>query len=264
MSYAVPHRPHRQFRLGRQRRRPISHIPHLSAMRVTMKTQPAVTEVDYHKALRQPLGAMLNDQLGDCTCAGIYHGMQTWTANAGPRQLTEPDSCVQQLYETCGYVPGNPATDQGANEADLLGRLLKTGIPMADGTHDPLLGVFEVDLHNANDMLWAMAECGFVYLGIDFLASYTETPGATWGVTTSPDVEGGHCTISGKGSLDTGIEAQSWGEFYEYPWGAVRQTCEEAYALISKRWVEATGKTPFGMSLDQLQASAEATLRALA
>ena len=74
------------------------------------------------------LGPMLNNDLGDCTCAAIGHVVQAWTAEKGA-QVILPDSDILAAYEgACGYVPGDPSTDQGGVELDVLNYYRKTGV----------------------------------------------------------------------------------------------------------------------------------------
>ena len=73
---------------------------------------------DYLSAVKVPWGYMLNDTLGDCTCADTGHSLMLRTANAS--QIVVPsDADIEKLYEHFGYVPGNPATDQGVTEDDI-------------------------------------------------------------------------------------------------------------------------------------------------
>jgi len=62
-------------------------------------------------------GMMLNDLLGICTIAACGHALQVFTKGA----ITEPDVTVASYYSKwCGYVVGDPATDQGGNEETVL------------------------------------------------------------------------------------------------------------------------------------------------
>ena len=69
-----------------------------------------------------------NDTLGDCTAAAAAHMIQCWTANAGDA-FTPADAQVIAAYSATGhYVLGNPATDQGAVELDVLSFWRQQGI----------------------------------------------------------------------------------------------------------------------------------------
>ncbi len=73
------------------------------AAKPTLPPPPAA--VDYTKGMPTDLGMMLNDSLGDCTCAAYYHARQVWTFNTG-KMVTEPDGDVEDLYvKACGYDP---------------------------------------------------------------------------------------------------------------------------------------------------------------
>ena len=62
-------------------------------------------------------GMMLNATLGCCTVSAVGHALQVWTRG----KTTVPDSTILSYYEKwCGYVQGDPATDRGGVELDVL------------------------------------------------------------------------------------------------------------------------------------------------
>lgn len=74
------------------------------------------------------LGLMMNDTLGDCTCASAGHMIQQWTAADGA-QIILPDSAILAAYEAlCGYRQGDPSTDAGGIELDVLNGWRQQGI----------------------------------------------------------------------------------------------------------------------------------------
>lgn len=74
------------------------------------------------------LGLMMNDTLGDCTCASAGHMIQQWTAADGA-QIILPDSAILAAYEAlCGYRLGDPSTDAGGIELDVLNGWRQQGI----------------------------------------------------------------------------------------------------------------------------------------
>ena len=126
------------LKLGRKPRTYSPLIPHYSAL-LAGKTPSPPAEIHYAQDLVN-IGMMMNDTIGDCCCCGIAHARQVWTRCALNDQRTTPDPLVEQLYETVGgYVPGDPSTDQGCNEQDLLTYCLKTGAPIAEGAVNKLL-----------------------------------------------------------------------------------------------------------------------------
>ena len=224
---------------------------------------PLPSALSWLHGMPAELGIMLNGptpgdpaalQLGDCTVAGLTHARQVWTHAATGQMVTLPDDYVLKLYEEgCGYVLGNESTDQGGNEQQLLAFCQQTGIPTPTGP-DRLLGFVELDVSNTEDIKRAIAEGGVVYLGINIPEAWCEAPvGSTWDVTDSPS-EGGHCIIGAAYDADV-ILVVSWGTTWPVTWPAFSQVCDEAYLLADRTWIEATGKTPFGMSLADLDAA---------
>src|ERR1700675_4530505 len=62
-------------------------------------------------------GMMMNDTLGDCTIAACGHALQVFTGG----KINEPDATIESYYSKwCGYVPGDPSTDNGGVELDVL------------------------------------------------------------------------------------------------------------------------------------------------
>src|SRR5271157_3954546 len=62
-------------------------------------------------------GMMMNDTLGDCTIAACGHALQVFTGG----KITESDKMIESYYSKwCGYVIGDPTTDNGGVELDVL------------------------------------------------------------------------------------------------------------------------------------------------
>src|ERR1700679_451448 len=85
----------------------------------TATLPPPPPAVDWTKGVTA-WGDMLNDELGDCTIAGLGHAVQIWTVNAS-KEITVLDAQVLSAYENwCGYNPSDPSTDQGGIELNVL------------------------------------------------------------------------------------------------------------------------------------------------
>ena len=190
--------------------------------------------------------------IGDCTCAGVYHARQIWTLNTGTED-TQPDANALALYEAVGgYNPSDPSTDQGANEQTVLSYLLQTGAPLADGTTDKITAFFEVDPRNQDDIKTVINECGVCYIGFDVPEGIDETPGATWTLDENAAIEGGHCVILVGYTPDYFI-CVSWGNIYKMEPSFFSYYTDEAYALVDSTWIAKTGKTPLGLSQQDLE-----------
>jgi hypothetical protein len=250
------------FKLGRKARAYRPHVPHLSALLAGRKLAAPPASVDYTSALPANLGMFLNDSLGDCTCAAVYHALQVWSANANPPIDTEPDSNVQALYEqACGYKPSDPSTDQGGVEQDVLTYLLNTGAPIgANGSQRQKIAAFvEVDPRNTDDVKTAINDCGLVYIGFN-VPTYlmSSGPPTVWDVNPSGDqtIEGGHAVVLA-GYDATGLKVISWGQVYTMTWAFFAAFVDEVYALVDEMWVQKkNGVTVLGMTLAQLSQQA--------
>lgn len=248
----------RLYKLGCRPRRRDPRVPHYSAITAGVLLPEPPAAVHNGAGMPSNLGVMLNDRLGDCTCAGFYHALQLWSFVARKALVTEPDVDVEDLYEqACGYVPGNPSTDQGGVEQDVLGFLLNTGAPMGpDGAQRHKITAFvEVDPAKPIDIRRTIADCGLVYIGFAVPAYMPETAGATWDVDPSGDqtIVGGHCVIL-VGYDAEGLDVISWGNTYRMTWAFFAKFVDEAYAIADPWWIEATGKTPAGLTLATLEA----------
>jgi len=98
-----------------------------TALLVKRALPPAPRSVDWTAKIRSwPMFS--NDTLGDCTAAAAAHMIQCWTANAS-HAFTPTNVQVIAAYSATGhYVPGNPSTDSGAVELDVLNFWRQQGI----------------------------------------------------------------------------------------------------------------------------------------
>lgn len=246
--------------LGRLPRKRNPRVPHLSALlagrRATLSPPP--TQVDYTSVLPADLGMFGNDRLGDCTCAAVYHALQVWTANANPPIDTEPDAEAVSLYElACGYNPADPNTDQGGVEQDVLQYILLAGAPVASGAHR-ISAFVEVDPSNQSDVKLAINDCGLAYIGFNVPDYAMQTVGQLWDVRPgTPNIIGGHAVVLA--AYDTvGPTCITWGKLQKMTWAFFEAFTDEAYMIADADFVKATGISPAGYSLVELEAQMEA------
>jgi hypothetical protein len=208
---------------------------------------PVPTSVDYSgKVSSWPV--YLNDSLGDCTIAAAGHMIEQWTANSGA-QATPQDSDILSAYEAItGYTPGNPSTDSGAVELDVLNYWRNTGI----AGHK--IGAFTEVPPKMTDHVKAAAYLfGGLYIGIQLPVS-AQTQGV-WDVVSGPDSEpgswGGHAVEIC--SLDANaLTCITWGQKRRMTWAFWNAYVDEAYAIISQDFMEGNGETPDGFDLEML------------
>jgi len=196
-------------------------------------------------------GEMLNDQLGDCTIAACGHAVQIWSLNASGTEITVPDSEIETIYEKwCGYVPGDPNTDNGGVELDVLGDWLHNGF----AGHN-LAAYASVNPANLGEVRQAINLFGGVYIGINLPLSAQNQN--IWYPVSGPDSVpgswGGHAVfVPAYGS--SGLTAISWGEPLSMTNGFWTEYVEEVYALLSPVFIRSNTEAPSGFNMAALEA----------
>jgi hypothetical protein len=243
---------HHTVRLGKK---PVRHDPRtLCVAKYVKSLPPPPPSVDWSKPVSFPCGFFLNDQLGDCTCAGPAHAVQVVTANASPPEVTVADADVLAMYEgSCGYVPGNPATDQGGDELTVLGYWRKHGI----GTSGHKIDAFAaVNVLNSQEVMQGLDLFGFLYIGILLPVSAQAQVGGVWDVDPtsagSPGSWGGHCVIIVQADPN-GLTCITWGALQRMTWAFWNRYVDEAYVVLTPEWISADSRAPSGFDLATLQ-----------
>jgi hypothetical protein len=209
--------------------------------------------VDYTKGIKA-WGMMLNDSLGNCTCAACGHAIQAWTANAS-KEATVPDSAILAAYEAfCGYDTRDPSTDQGGVELDVLNGFRKTGV----GGHK-ITAYAALTPKNATQAKEALDLFGLLYVGANLpLAAQKQK---VWDVPANgkltgkykPGSWGGHAFIVVAYDA-AGLTIVTWGQLVKVTWAWFFAYVEEAYCLLSPDWIEKNGSAPCGFKVSELLA----------
>lgn len=255
---------HVAFKFGRLHRTYDPRIPHLSALLAGQALTPPPPTVDWTKGMPSNLGMMLNDTLGDCTCAAVYHAMQVWTFNAGGKAVTQPDSDVEKLYIlACGYNPKVSGEGPGGNEQHVLTYWLQKGAPTGPNgaTTEKIAAFVEVDPRNQDDVKRTINDCGVAYIGFNVPQSVQppgQPPPAVWNyVPSQSTIIGGHAVVLA-GYSAQGARVISWGQYYTMTWQFFAHFVDEVYAIADAEWVASKGTTPAGFTLAQLEAQMQA------
>jgi hypothetical protein len=252
------------YKLGRLRRAYDPRVPHLSALLAGTTPPPLPPSKDWTTGMPTSLGMMLNDKLGDCTCAAFYHALQVWTFNTSTMD-TESDKDVEQLYiQACGYNPDVPGEGPGGNEQHVLRYIMRTGAPTgpSGNTRHKIAAYVEVDPRNTDDVKRTILECGVAYIGFNvpqyIVPAPPAQPPAIWDVqSTNATIVGGHAVVLA-GYTDQGAHLISWGQLYTMTWSFFAKYVDEVYAIADPAWVASKGTTPGGLSLINLEAQMKA------
>jgi hypothetical protein len=211
---------------------------------------PVPAVVDYASRVRQwPM--YLNDRIGDCTCAGVGHMFQAWTAYA-TAEFDVSDVQVLSLYEVLsGYNPRTGANDNGANEQDVLQYLHDKGI-----AGHKILAFAQVDHASADEMKRALSLFGSVYLGILAPDSMQRqfADGEPIDVVPGAQIEGGHCIVIQKWDEEY-LYVVTWGKLVKMTWRFFEQYGEEAWAIVTQDFIEKNGMSPSGLNVKGLLAA---------
>lgn len=250
------------FKLGRTRPAPGRRLSFSSYAGPSLPDPPAY--VHRGKAALPCLSNIYgNDRLGDCTAAGAAHIMGIWRGNAGNNDPAPTADQVIDFYSaTCGYVRGNPGTDQGGDEVTVLNAWRDKGF-FADGS-GKIAAWVNVDATNAKQVRQAIWLAEAVYFGVELPSAWVspmpQTSGFIWDVAGNPDPNNGHCFISGSYDSNVrGVIIDSWGEFGFLTMDAIAKYASgpggELHAAFSIDCINrASQKTDSGFAWEQLLA----------
>lgn len=238
-----------KMKLGKRHPRHDSRVPQLA--KYTQALPPAPNSVDYQNKIGEgnwPM--MVNDKLGDCTCAAVGHVIQQWTTYTDKTLILSDDQIVS-LYETVGgYNPSDPNTDQGAVEVDVLNYWLNNAI-----YNNPLNAYASLELMNHNEVMDAVYWFGNCYIGVALPISaqnqevWAVPPGGPVGAG-APGSWGGHA-VPVVAYDERGLTVVTWGAIKRMTWQFWDTYCDEAYALLSEDWMK-NNLNPGGLSWQQL------------
>jgi hypothetical protein len=233
-------------------KKPARHDPRTLQMANYLGLPPVPPARDWTTKAASAWGMMLNDRIGDCTCAALGHLIQAWTANAGPKEVTLPDKAIIAAYEAVGhYRPGHPDTDQGAVELDVLKYARKTGI---GGYKTEAFVALEPRNHGHVEA--AVDLFGGAYIGLALPASaqkqrtWSVPPGGATGAG-APSSWGGHAVVVV--AYDArGLTCITWGAPKRMTWSFWDAYCDEAYAILSRIWAPEKKIAPSGFDFAAL------------
>src|SRR5271157_478158 len=183
-------------------------------------------------------GMMMNDTLGDCTIAACGHALQIFTGG----KTTESDAIIESYYSKwCGYVPGNPSTDNGGVEVDVLNdwKTQKLDGHMLEGYVDPQPA-------NLSHVMHSIAEFGGVYIGLQLpnSAMTQNENGQIWDVVANDGgIAGGHAvfcpayhTLDPTAKEETTITCITWGMKQKMTVAFWEKYCDESHTLLAGAW----------------------------
>lgn len=231
-----------EMKLGRSEKSPAPKIKLRDFVDVDLAARhlpvPLEQTVDY-TGLIASWPMFLNDRLGDCTCAGAAHAVQTYAAMVGD-PFTVEDRDVERMYEASGYDPsqtdanGENPTDQGWTLQAAAEYLQHAGLQ-----GDPnIVAAAEVTLHDEEEEQVALELFGCLYEGFECPESALQQAqeGKPWTVVNGSQIAGGHCVIRPKSVFaQTGYHV-SWGILIPATDEFDKEYFDEYQVLVPKEW----------------------------
>lgn len=261
-----------QVKLGRLRpaERPKLYLSdYLKLEAVVESVASGPTVFDFSLNASAALSQMYtNDTLGSCTAAGVGHAVGVLTGNASPDHPTVfTDQQIIAFYSaTSGYIPGNPSTDNGADEVVVLNYWTSTGISGPDGAHK-IAGYMSVDASNPVEVRTAAWLFENLYFGVElpdaWISPFPSSSGFIWDVAGPADPSNGHC-FAGCGYNKSGVIISTWGMLGTLTYDAlskyvVPSANGELYTVVSQDGLNrAMQKFPIGLTWGQITADFDA------
>lgn len=253
------------FKMGRSRPAPYRKLMFSSYAGPSLPAPPAFVHRGA-KALPSLSNIYGNDTLGDCTAAGAGHGLGIWRGNAGNNDPAPTTAEVIDFYSaSCGYVRGQPSTDQGGDEVTVLNHWRDKGF-FADGS-GKIAAWCNVDATDPVQVRQAIWLAEFVYFGVElpdkWVSPMPQKSGFVWDVGPA-NPQNGHCFIAG--SYDAGpnkVIIDTWGMFGYMTDAAIAALASgpggELHCAFSIDSINrASQKTDSGFAFEQLLADSAA------
>lgn len=226
-----------------------------------LQAPPLAYQVDDHVPV--VTGTRGNDRLGLCQSATHADVMKA-DASAQSLDIDFSDAEVLKMYEVVGgYVPGNPATDNGGSMQDAANYARRTGLVDLTGVRRFLGPWMQVDYSDITQIMIALHEMGSLPIGVALphLAANQaiwDTDGSD-GIAGSasdqrPDSWGGHSLTLVEFDHDGGW-FRTWGERKQFTWRWFQRYVDEAIAKIDPLWCADQKLAPSGFDLTDLIAA---------
>ena len=195
----------------------------------------------------------LNDRLGDCACAAPGHMEMIFSKATGPEK-DPADQDILNLYELQGYVPGNPATDQGSSMGNVLSDW-RNGKWSASSIY----AYCQVDMTNDAEVQLALYLFRGLYIGIELPLTAQNQPDV-WDVVpdlpdrNQPGSWGGHAVNVVAMDADGALEPITWARRIKMTKAFRLAYNDEGYAVITHDLKEGSILQDNGFDVEQLEA----------
>jgi hypothetical protein len=196
-----------------------------------------------------------NDTAGDCAIVAPFNQIRAnqWIARKLLAELAT-DQAIALYRQLSGYDPATGANDTGLAELDVLKLWRSAGL--AGHTIEAFAAV---DADARRQVRQCIALFGGLYIGaaLPRSAEAQLDAGKPWTLTRGHDATpgswGGHAMYAA-GYLDAGVLLATWGQVQLASWAWWERYVDEAWAVITSDWLDATGTSPGGFDVAALRA----------
>jgi len=189
-----------------------------------------------------------NNEYGDCVVAGASHMIQTWTANAGRREIKTSDKkVIDQYLNLTGGI------DSGLNMLAFLNYWRQKGIFGGEkiGAFVSINPKKAIQLQYANWLFGGIAMGLLLPKSIENQDIWDIPPGGPVG-DGEPDSLGGHFVNMGV-ALPSQYAVGTWGMKQPMSLSFPTVYSDEAYAILTLDWFDINHKSPSGFAWKDLE-----------
>ena len=179
---------------------------------------------------------MLNNQIGDCTCACGHHDRTLDRLHEFDSHHSFGQHHTQTYEAVSGYNPANPNTDRGAAILDVLNFWRNTGIG-----GDNILAFTSVEPQSHAGIMDSVTLFGNAYIGVQLPLSAQNQqvlavpPGGPTGLGESGSWGGRAIPVVAYDQR--GVTVVTWGALKRVTWAFLDAYSDEAYAVLSQDWI---------------------------
>ncbi len=198
-----------------------------------------------------------NNDIGDCTFAGIAHVLSAMCVYAGkPLPLFTDAEIIKAYSAVSGYNPVTGANDNGATLQAVLDYVKSNGITDEAGKLHKVVAYAELKNPTDPTMLGEVVNTfGAGYIAINCPQSAQTQFGGLWEWEPDSPIEGGHCIglhYRAPIAQRVLVSFSTWGALQAATAMFVSHYVTEAIAVVSEDWIEANGESCEQLDLAQL------------
>lgn len=183
-----------------------------------------------------------NDKVGCCTQVSVASAIRVWTVNTNKTIILSDEDVIKNYSFESGYNPNDPSTDCGGVELDVLTKWVQDGYSWAAGTNK-LYAFGSINFENIDTVKRSIYALGGCYIGLNIPNYAMNYDGLnTWRLENSDtEIAGGHAVFL-HGYDSEFLYLNTWGQSWKMTYDFFNEYCEEAYALVSKDWLDGHSK----------------------